>query len=84
MNGDGSSLRAVFPCLDKALAKQVRRVDGTARISAWTRANSAFPRSDCGMLSRRAHSCYRPDRGHPSSIHEIRARTRYLSSFCQQ
>jgi hypothetical protein len=58
VNGDGSSLRAVFPCLDKALAKQVRRVDGMARISARTRANSAFPRSDCGMLSR-AHSCYR-------------------------
>ena len=46
-------LRVVFPHLDKVLVERVLRVDGTVRDSARTRADSALPCPDGGVLSRR-------------------------------
>ncbi|WP_427016744.1 transposase family protein [Pseudarthrobacter sp. P1] len=52
-------LRVVFPHWDRVLVEQVRRVEGTVRVSARTRVDSSFLCPDCGMLSQRAHSRYR-------------------------
>jgi hypothetical protein len=85
VNGDGSSLRAVFPV----------PVQGAGEAGAPGGRDGADigldPLEQCvpalglrDAVAAGAQLLPAPDRGHRSSIHEIRARTRYLSSFCQQ
>jgi hypothetical protein len=43
-------MRALFPYQDKALVEQVHRVKAPRRVSVRTRAKSAFPCPDYGVL----------------------------------
>ena len=83
MNGDGSSLRAVFPRLDKALVKQARRVDGTARVCPDPREQCVLVPGLRDVVAAGAQPLPEPDRGHRSPIHEIRARTLRLAANSQ-